>query len=93
MIYAYVALTVTNPASMAQYREVAAAALAKHGGKVESASRDFTVLDGSPSAPDAAALISFPDKASAIAWAKDPELNDIHQLRRNAGGSDILLLG
>lgn len=93
MIYAYVKLTVTNPNAMAQYREVATAALTKHGGKVEASAREFTTLDGTPEAPDAAALLSFPDKTSALAWANDPELADVHALRRSAGGSDILLLG
>lgn len=93
MIYAYAKLTVTNPQALAKYRDVAGPALAKHGGKAESAAKEFTVLDGSPDAPDVAALLSFPDKAAAMAWANDPELEDVHALRRSAGGSDILLLG
>ena len=96
MIYAYVKLTVTNPQALAQYRDVAAPALAKHGGKVESAVKEFTVLDGAPDAPDApdaGAILSFPDKAAAVAWADDPALEHVHALRRSAGGSDILLLG
>lgn len=93
MVYAYAQLTVTNLTALEEYRDVAGTALAKHGGKVESATRDFTVLDGSPDAPNTAALLSFPDKASAIAWAEDPELLDVHALRRSAGASDILLLG
>ncbi len=93
MIYAYVELSVTNPTALAQYRDGAAAALAKHGGKVESSTRDFTPLDGAPQVPDAAALLSFPTKESALAWANDPELVALHDLRRNAGGSKILLLG
>lgn len=93
MIYAFAKLTVTNPDAMAQYREVAGAALAKHGGKVESASGAFTVLDGAPDIPNVAALLSFPNKESAVAWSTDPDLADVHALRRSAGGSDILLLG
>ncbi|MEP1962346.1 DUF1330 domain-containing protein [Tateyamaria sp.] len=93
MIYAYVKLTVTNPESLAKYRDVAGAALAKHGGKVESAAREFTVLEGAPDVPNMAALLSFPDKDAAIAWSEDPELADVHALRRGAGASDILLLG
>ena len=93
MIYAFAKLTVNNPEALAQYREVAGSALAKHGGKVESATKDFTVLDGSPDAPDTAALLSFPDKEAALAWANDAQLEDVHALRRSAGGSDILLLG
>jgi len=93
MIYAYAKLTVNNPDALAQYRDVADAALGKHGGKVESAVRDFTVLDGAPDKPGVAALLSFPDRQSAIAWSTDPELADVHALRRSAGASDILLMG
>ena len=93
MIYAYAQLNVTNPDALNAYRDVAGAALAKHGGKVESASKDFTVLDGVPELPNTAALLSFPDRESAIAWSKDPDLADVHALRRSAGGSDIVLLG
>lgn len=93
MIYAFAHLTVTKPEALDQYREVAGAALAKHGGKVEVASAEFTVLDGAPDTPNVAALLSFPDKDSALAWAEDEELGDVHALRRSAGASDILLLG
>ncbi len=93
MIYAYAVLTVTNPDALANYRDVAGSALAKHGGKVESATSEFTVLDGSPDTPDVAALLSFPNKEAALAWVNDPQLADVHILRRSAGDSDILLLG
>ena len=93
MIYAYAKLTVTKPDALAEYREVAGGALAKHGGKVEGNTRSPTVLDGTPDIPDVAALLSFPDKDAALAWANDPDLKRVHALRRSAGGSDILLLG
>ena len=93
MIYAYAKITVTNPESLGKYRDVAGAALVKHGGKVESTAKECTVLDGAPDMPDIAVLLSFPDKDAALAWANDPELEAVHAFRRNAGESDILLLG
>ena len=93
MIYAYAALTVTNPNALAAYREKAADALARHGGQVVTATADMTVLDGTPDMPDTAALLSFPDKDSALNWANDPALADTHALRRGAGASNIVLLG
>ncbi|MBM7068442.1 DUF1330 domain-containing protein [Actibacterium sp. 188UL27-1] len=93
MIYAYVSLTVTNPDSLAKYREQGAPALARHGGKVETATAETSVLDGSPNLPDMAALLSFPDRGAALAWINDPELAETHALRRGAGASDIVLLG
>lgn len=93
MIYAYAKLTITNPDALAEYRNIAGKALTKHGGKVESNTREPTVLDGVPDIPNVAALLSFPDKKAALAWANDPELKDVHALRHSIGGSDILLLG
>lgn len=92
MVYAFAHLTVTNPEALAAYREKAGAALARHGGAVVHASRDLQGIDGAPTLPDAAALLSFPDATSAKAWADDPDLADIHALRHSAGGSDIMLL-
>jgi uncharacterized protein (DUF1330 family) len=93
MIYAYASLTVTDPEALANYREKAGAALAKHGGKVEVATAAARAIDGAPVIPDAAALLSFPDAESALAWSNDPTLADVHTLRRSAGASDIVLLG
>ncbi len=93
MIYAYASLTITNPAALAEYREKAGAALALHGGKIEAATADARAIDGNPVVPDAAALLSFPDKDAALAWVNDPSLADLHALRRSAGASDIVLLG
>jgi uncharacterized protein (DUF1330 family) len=93
MIYAYAKLTVINLDALAEYRDKAGAALALHGGSVAAATKEASVLDGAPDLPDVAALLSFPDKASALAWINDPSLADIHSLRRKAGASDIVLLG
>ena len=93
MIYAYVALTITNPKSLAAYREKAGAALAIYGGSVVSATKEPMVLDGAPTLPDMAVILSFPDRDAALGWINDPDLADVHALRRGAGGSDAILLG
>lgn len=92
MIYAYALLTVSNPDSLAKYREEAGPALARHGGAIVGASGALTQLDGAPALPDVAAILSFPDTEAAKAWIDDPELADIHALRRNAGASEIVLM-
>lgn len=93
MIYALFRATIAHPEKLAAYREQAAAALARHGGKVEHATASVMALDGAPDVPDVAALLSFPDAGAAHAWIDDPELQALHDLRRAAGRSDILLLG
>ena len=93
MIYAIFKANVKRPDALAAYRDQAGAALAKHGGKVEQATPTPTALDGSPSLPNVAALLSFPDKSAAQAWINDPDLAALHDLRRSAGQTEILLLG
>ena len=93
MIYAVFKATVTNPDALASYRDQAGAALAKHGGKVEQATPAPTALDGTPALPNVAAILSFPDADAARAWLNDPDLADLHNLRRSAGQTEIMLMG
>ncbi|WP_299042578.1 DUF1330 domain-containing protein [uncultured Tateyamaria sp.] len=90
--HAVVMLRITNPDSLAQYRELAANALARHGGEVVQASPDLSILEGAPILPDALAVVRFPDRAAAEAWMADPDLQSVHALRRGAGVSDIILM-
>lgn len=92
MVYAIFKANITNPESLASYRDHAAAALTKHGGKVEQASTSPEALDGSPDLPQMIATLSFPDVDAARAWINDPELAPVHDMRRGAGQTEILLL-
>ena len=93
MIYAVFKADISHPEALVGYREQAGAALAKHGGKVEQATPSPSALDGDPALPDAVAILSFPDKTAAEAWINDPALSALHDLRRSAGRTEILLLG
>ncbi len=93
MIYANVHMTITDPDAMAAYREKAADALAKYGGRVEAASPTPTVIDDGLPIPSLAALLAFPDKDSALGWLNDPDHQDLHDLRRATGNSSIILIG
>lgn len=92
MVYAVVNLTITDPKMFDAYRELAGAALAKHGAQVVRSTKDVVVLDGTPEVPTIAVILSFPDKDAALNWANDPEIAEVHALRRGAGTSNILLL-
>ncbi len=85
-------ITVTNPEKIAEYREVAATALAKHEGKVVTALPNPEALEAATKAPTMMAILAFPTIEHARAWRTDPELADIHALRNEAGQSTILLL-
>lgn len=93
MIYAYVHLKITDKEPLAQYRDVAGAALAKHGGALVSASPEVTALEGDLELPNMAAILSFPTKEAALSWINDPELQDVHALRRASGQSSVHLVG
>lgn len=93
MIYAYVHLEIADKGPLAQYREVAGAALAKHGGAAVSASPEITVLEGDLTPPNMAAILTFPNKEAALSWINDPELQNVHILRNASGQSSIHLLG
>ncbi len=92
MTYAYVTLDVTNSDSFAQYRERAQGALDKYGGVVVSVSKEVRALEGEPTIPEFAVILSFPDAASATGWIEDETLSDVHALRRGAGTTTISLL-
>lgn len=92
MIYAYVDMHNLNTENLAQYREHAGAALAKHDGAVLVAGKENQVIEGSAMAPAIAAVLSFPDKDSALSWINDPELADIHEMRRSSGEVSIVLI-
>jgi uncharacterized protein (DUF1330 family) len=72
---------------MAEYRKVAADALAKHGGVIVVAPTKPERVEGDAEAPQAIVLLSFPSAAAARAWRDDPALAEIHALRH--AGADI----
>ena len=92
MIYCLVQMNISNPDALGKYREKAAEALAKHGGAVAGAVPKPERLEGSLAVPDMAGVLSFPDREAAMAWFNDPELAELHDLRRSTGESTLLLI-
>jgi uncharacterized protein (DUF1330 family) len=92
MIYAVVSLTVTDKESLAAYGAQAGAALAKHGGKIASASAAPERIEGEATLPNRVVILEFPDKDAAHAWINDPELQEVHALRNASGTCNIVLL-
>ncbi len=91
-VYATVSLTITSPEKLAAYREQAALALSKYGGAVLHASKELELLEGSTTLPNMLAILTFPDKQAAKGWMNDPELLEIHELRRGSGTATTILL-
>lgn len=82
-------ITVENKDAIAKYRESAKEALAKHGGAILSAAPIGETYEEGSNKPSSYALIEFPNKKAAQAWHSDPELQDLHALRRSSGQSTI----
>ncbi len=90
--YAIVSLSITDPDTFAAYREQAGPALAKYKAAPMEVSRDAKVIEGTGAAPDVTVILTFPDRAHAEGWINDPELADVHALRRGSGTSHIVLM-
>lgn len=91
-VFAIALMEISNKDTLAAYREGAAAALAKHGGRVVKATPAPAVIEAPDRGPDTAALLEFPSEAAARAWREDTELADLHGLRTSAGASTIVIL-
>lgn len=65
---------------------------AKHGGKYLSRSGNIEVLEGDPHEATLIALIQFPDKAAAKAFASDPEYAPFAQARKEGTVSRFQLI-
>ncbi len=92
MVYAYVNLSVTDEATFAAYREQAGAALAKHGARVVTSTPEQSVIEGSRDTTGRGVILEFETKDAALGWINDPELEEVHALRRASGNSAITLL-
>lgn len=90
--YVVVQLAVKDPAKFGAYREKAGEALAKHGGAVIAGGPDAETLEDTGASETMLALLQFPSPEAARSWIGDPELTDVHALRRAGADTTIKLL-
>jgi len=81
-----------NADKMGDYKKVAAIALTKHGGTVVVPPAKPERLEGKHEADNPILILSFPTSDAARAWRDDPELTDIHALRRAGADMTFLLI-
>lgn len=65
---------------------------AKHGGKYLSRSGNIDILEGDPQEATLIALIQFPDKEAAMAFATDPEYAPFGKARQDGSESRFQLI-
>ena len=65
---------------------------AKHGGKYLSRSGNIDILEGDPQEATLIALIQFPNKEAAMAFATDPEYAPFGKARQDGSESRFQLI-
>lgn len=86
-------VTVTNAEGYAAYRPLAAASVAKHGGRFIARGGEVQSLEGGWS-PSRVVIIEFPTMAAARGWYNSQEYQDALKVRTaNSTGRVILTEG
>lgn len=90
--YVVVQLAPKDQETLQQYYQVGGAAVKKHGGYPIAGGPDKAVLEDNGGGTSAHVLLAFPDAGSATAWIEDPDLAEVHALRRKGAHTTITLL-
>ncbi len=90
--YAIVTITLEDRDTFARYRSMAGPAMARHSAEPLAVSPEAQVIEGEGPAPDVTVILTFPDRDHAMAWINDPEIAEVHRLRRASGASRIILM-
>ncbi len=90
--YAVVQLVPTDQEKLAEYRTHAVEAVKKHFGRPFAGGPGTEVLEDTGAGSTMVLVAEFPTAENARAWIGDPELADIHALRRAGAKSTIMLL-
>ena len=90
--YVVVQLVPTDEARLAEYRTHAVAAVAKHGGRPFAGGPGTEVLEDTGAGATMVLVAEFPAAENARAWISDPDLAEIHALRRAGAKTTIMSL-
>jgi uncharacterized protein (DUF1330 family) len=91
--YVIADVRVTDPAGYEPYRPLAAASIARFGGRFLVRGGETQLLEGAP-APERVVVIEFPDAESARRWYFSPEYQEALKIRQaNSSGRLILVDG
>ncbi len=90
--YAVVQIVPQDETALAAYRAKALEAVRKHGGDGFAGGSSAETLEDTGAGATTVVVVAFPDADAAHAWINDPELADLHALRRKGAKSTIVLL-
>jgi len=89
--YVIVEMTVTDPVRIEEYRKLAGASIAAHGGRFVVRGGQTEVLDGDWN-PQRIVVIVFPDRDRARAWRNSPEYGEACRIRDRAASTRMILV-
>ncbi|MGH7037747.1 MAG: DUF1330 domain-containing protein [Stellaceae bacterium] len=84
-------VTVTDPASYEPYRPLAAASIARFGGRFLVRGGAAELLEGAP-APNRTVVIEFPDLETAQRWYRSEEYQRALKIRQAASRGRLILV-
>ena len=89
--YAIVDMTVTDAVKIEEYRKLAGASVAAHGGRFLARGGKFVVVDGDWN-PQRIVLIEFPDLERAQRWRASPDYRQACEIRDRAATTRMVLV-
>ena len=84
-------IQVTDPAGYDQYRPLAAASIARSGGRFVVRGGKVDLLEGAPE-PERIVVIEFPDADTARRWYSSDEYQKALKIRQSASRGRVLLV-
>jgi uncharacterized protein (DUF1330 family) len=89
--YVLAEIEVTDASAYEPYRPLAAASIARHGGRFLVRGGAATLLEGAPS-PQRVVVIEFPDRATAERWYRSEEYQSALKIRQAASRGRLMLI-
>lgn len=89
--YVVAEIEITDPAEYDKYRPLAAASIARHGGRFAVRGGKISLLEGSPE-PERVVLIEFPDAAAARRWYDSADYQEALKIRQAASRGRVFIV-
>jgi uncharacterized protein (DUF1330 family) len=90
--YVAVSLVPQDKDALEAYFKLGGPAVKKHGGAPIAGGPDKRLIEDNGSGPGIHVLLKFPDEGAVDAWMQDPDLADVHALRRQGARTTMTLL-
>jgi uncharacterized protein (DUF1330 family) len=89
--YVIAEIEITDETEYAKYRPLAAAAVARFGGRYVVRGGEARLLEGGP-APQRVVVLEFPDAAAARGWYESEEYQAAVKIRQKASKGRLVLI-